>query len=471
MSPEPRSRDVSYYPVFLDLSGRRCVVVGDNDMAAEKVRALAQAGASVTVLSAAPCAALQALAGGPVDLLRRPYQTGDLAGARLAIDTSGDVETGRLLREEATAAGVLLNVADRPAECDFISPAVVRRGPLQLAISTSGESPFVAAALRRQLEALLGAEWADFVSLVGQVRRGLRRRQVSASDQQRVYRRLLTSGILDLLRRGETEQAKFQAAAVSAASARARRGRVALVGAGPGDPSLLTLAAVRLIAQADVVFHDALIAPETLALCNPRARQVNAGKRAGRSNPGQESITRHMIAAARAGLDVVRLKGGDPFLFGRGGEELRDLTAAGIETIVVPGVSSALAAPAAAGIPATMRGIAQSVAVITGQAEQSALAPRGLEALAAAADTLVVLMPLANLRAIAKRLCKVLPTDRPAAVISRGTLADQQVVRGPLNRIYQVAKEAGIQSPALLVVGPVTEALTQAQEGSGAASA
>ena len=425
-----------YYPVFLDLAGQPCIVLGDGKFAVEKAAALREAGANVLVISS------------------RDYSPGVLSGARLVIDASEDPEINRQSWEEAEAAGILINVVDRPAQCRFIAPAIVRRDPLLVAISTSGESPFLASALRARIERWLGPEWGPFTALVGNVRRQLRERGASIAEQTRIYRRILNSDVRSLLRRGRPDSAAHLAVAIAQAGA-SGAGRVALVGAGPGDPDLLTFKARELLADADYVLHDALISPDTLALCGPDARLEDVGKRAGMDNPSQESITARLIELARAGRSVVRLKGGDPFVFGRGGEELADLVQAGIEVVVVPGVTAALAAPAAAGIPVTLRGVASSLAITTAQGGGSL---DRLRDLALAADTLVVLMPRANLADVAAVLARAVGGSRPAAVISNATLADQRSISGPLERIARLADQAAIGTPATLVVGDVVAA-------------
>jgi len=217
---------VSYYPVFLDLEGQRCVVLGDSDVAATKARQLVDAGAVVTVITGemlGDSLDAQNDIGGAIRLLRRDYHYGDLAGARLTIDASGDPEVNRIARAEAHAAGVLLNVVDRADQCDFIAPAVVRRGPLQMAISTSGESPFMASALRERLEREFGPEWGVFVALVGELRRDLRRRKVPASRQRAVYDMLLESNVPQLLREGAVAVARRQAKALVGQALRPRQ--------------------------------------------------------------------------------------------------------------------------------------------------------------------------------------------------------------------------------------------------------
>ena len=425
-----------YYPVFLDLANQPCIVLGDGKFAREKAASLREAGAVVRVIPS------------------REYRTGDLTGARLVVDASEDPEINRLSWDEAEAAGILINVVDRPAQCRFIAPAIVRRDPLLVAISTSGESPYLASALRVRIERWLGREWGPFVALVGNVRRQLRARGVPIPEQTRIYRRIVNSEVRNLIRRGRPDGAAHLAVAIAQAGDRGA-GRVALVGAGPGDPDLLTFAARELLADADYVLHDALIAPETLALCGPDTRLEHVGKRAGLESPRQEDITARLIELARAGRSVVRLKGGDPFVFGRGGEELAGLVQAGIEVVIVPGVTAALAAPAAAGIPVTLRGVASSLAITTARGGGSL---ERLRELALAADTLVVLMPRTNLADVAAALAEAVGGSRPAAVISNATLPSQRTVTGTLESIARLAEQAAIETPATLVVGDVVAA-------------
>ena len=440
-----------YYPVFLDLTGQKTVVLGGGRFAAEKAAGLLEAGASVRVVAARLCAALEDLAGAErIEAVRRDYVTGDLAGARLAVDASEDESINRLSWEEAETAGILINVVDRPAQCRFIAPAVVRRDPLLVAISTSGESPYLASALRARIERWLGREWGPFVALVGNVRRQLRARGVSIPEQTRIYRRIVNSDVRNLIRRGRPDDAAHVAVAIAQAGPNAA-GRVALVGAGPGDPDLLTFKARDLLADADYVLHDALIAPETLALCGPDARLEDVGKRAGLESPRQEAITARLIELARAGSSVVRLKGGDPFVFGRGGEEMAGLARAGVEVVVVPGVTAALAAPAAAGIPVTLRGVASSVAITTAQGGGSL---DRLRDLALAVDTLVVLMAVGTFpRIVRALLTNGRPPETPVALIRWGTTEAQEVRVGTLADI--VGRARGLEPPVVAVIGEV----------------
>ena len=441
-----------YYPVFLDLEGQKAVVLGGGAFATEKVALLLEAGARVKVITAKLSKSLRSLAeNGAIEVVARDYQSGDLAGARLAVDASENEEINRQSWEEAERSGVLINVVDRPAQCRFIAPAIVRRDPLLIAISTSGESPFLASALRARIERSLGREWGPFTSLVGRIRRELRARGLSIGEQTKVYRRLLTSDIRGLLRADRNDEAEHRAAALSQTTVH-HPGSVALVGAGPGDPELLTVKARELLGDADYVLHDALVAQETLALCGPNTKLEAVGKRGGVESSRQEDITARLIELARAGHFVVRLKGGDPFVFGRGGEELNDLIAAGIDVAVVPGITSAFAAPASAGIPATMRGIASSVAITTAQGGDSL---DRIGDLARAADTLIVLMARSNLKEVAAAVARSVGGSRPAALVSNATLPEERSVSGTIADIAHLAERDAITTPATLIVGEV----------------
>jgi uroporphyrin-III C-methyltransferase/precorrin-2 dehydrogenase/sirohydrochlorin ferrochelatase len=443
---------VRYYPVFLDLAGQNAVVLGGGAFATEKVALLLEAGARVKVVSAKLSKSLHSLVeNGAIEEVARDYQPGDLAGARLAIDASENEEINRQSWEEAERSGVLINVVDRPAQCRFIAPAIVRRDPLVIAVSTAGESPFLASALRARLERSLGREWGPFTALVGRIRRELRARRVSIGEQTKVYRRLLTSDIRELLRAGRNDDAEHRAAALAQTTVH-HPGRVALVGAGPGDPDLLTLKARELLGDADYVLHDALVAPETLALCGPYTKLEPVGKRGGSESSRQEDITARLIELARSGHFVVRLKGGDPFVFGRGGEELNDLISAGVDVVVVPGITSAFAAPASAGIPATMRGVSSSVAITTAQGGDSL---DRIGELARAADTLIVLMARSNLKEVTAAVARSVGGSRPAALVSNATLPDERSVSGTLADIAHLADRNAIRAPATLIVGEV----------------
>ena len=410
------------HPVFLDLGGQPVVVIGGGKVAERKIETLLEAGARVTVVSPTVSDLIARRVGeGRITHWPRPYRTGDLRGCRLAYAATSDPQVNEAARREASDSGIWLNAIDQPARCDFITPAIVRRGDLTIAVSTNGRCPALARQIREDLERQYGPEYAEEVERLGRMRD-----------------------------RGKAETGSAAPPADSAA------GTVYLVGAGPGDPELLTLKGRRLLAHADTVVYDALVDPTLLEVCRPSAARVFAGKRSGRHSKSQREINGILIAAARAGHVVVRLKGGDPFMFGRGGEEADALVAAGIRFEVVPGVSAGIAVPASAGIPLTHRDVTAEVVFLSGHDSPTSPSPVDWARYAASRATLVVFMGLDNLAAIARMLLDHGREARcPVAVIAHGTTAAQRVVVAPLAEIAEKAVEAGMQAPALVVIGDV----------------
>jgi uroporphyrin-III C-methyltransferase/precorrin-2 dehydrogenase/sirohydrochlorin ferrochelatase len=457
---------VSFYPAFLDLRGRRAVVVGGGAVAEQKVAGLVEAGARVTVISPAVTWKLEDLAAqGTIALRRRGYRRGDLAGAFLAIAAAADRRVNRAVWREAEARGVLLNAVDDLPHCSFIAPAVHREGAITIAVSTAGKSPAFAARLRERIARLVGPEHAAFVELLGELRATVADRVPDARARTRLWYAIVDSAALDDVRRGDLAGARRRiarlieeaaAATVSPAvpAATRPRGIVYLVGAGPGHPGLITVRGLELVRAADAVVYDRLVHPRLVEEAPAWAERIFVGKRPAGRSVAQERTNDLLIELARAGQVVVRLKGGDPFVFGRGAEECAALAAAGVPVEVVPGVTAAIAAPAAAGIPVTHRAHASAFAVAAGR-EAGAESDLDWEALARM-PAVVFLMGLGALPAIAARLrAHGARGDTPAAVIARATLADQRVVIGTLDTIAASAREAGLAPPATVVVGDV----------------
>jgi uroporphyrin-III C-methyltransferase/precorrin-2 dehydrogenase/sirohydrochlorin ferrochelatase len=438
------------YPVALDLEGRACLVVGGGEIAARKLAGLLEAGARVTVVSPWLCPALLALASaGRFRWMPREYAPGDVAGFFLAVVATGGGAVDEAVAREGRERGVLVNCADDPARCDFILPAVLRRGAVMVAVSTGGASPAMAGLVRDEIDALLPDHCAALADVAASARRALRERGLSVDGDR--WRRALDPELRALVTAGRPRPI------AGSWSAWVAEGRVVLVGAGPGDAGLITVRGLGWLRRADVVVHDRLVSRELLAEVAAGALVIFAGKAAGAHCMPQSAINALLIHHARAGRLVVRLKGGDPFVFGRGGEEMLACRRAGVPVEVVPGVSSALAAPAAAAIPLSHRGLASSFAVVTGH-EDASRPGRAVdwEALALGVDTLVILMGTAALPSIAAR---VIAAGRdpaaPAAVVSRGTTAVQQVVTGTLADIAERA--AGVGPPAVIVIGAVVD--------------
>ena len=456
------------FPVDLRLAGRPVLVVGGGEIAARKARGLLDAGALVTMV--APHFAAPSLALPGVERLCRRYRPGDLAGRWWVTTAVDDADVTAAVARDAEAAGIFCNAADRPEHCTATLPAVLRDGDLTVAVSTAGRSPAAASWVRDRIGRLLGPRPGRLVERAAAVRDRVRRSSTSEG--------LDWAALLDLLAIDDGPGAEravdaFVAGATGGSTGTAGRGdggaavgHVRLVGAGPGDPDLLTLAAVRALEQADVVVHDALVGTGVLALVPPGVELIDVGKRAGRPFP-QEEINSLLVRLGRDGRQVVRLKGGDPFVFGRGGEEALALAAAGVPCSVVPGVTSALSAPALAGVPVTHRGVAAAVTVLTGHRAEGA-APVDWQAAAHLGGTLVVLMGVAERGRIADHLMRGgLPGATPVAVVERASRAGQRVVRTCLADLGSTAVEA----PATIVIGAVAAMQLDGAEAASALAA
>jgi uroporphyrin-III C-methyltransferase / precorrin-2 dehydrogenase / sirohydrochlorin ferrochelatase len=448
------------YPVLLDLGGRRAVVIGETAVREGKVEGLLAGGAGeVLVVADRPSGRLDALEAldDRVRVLRRAWEPADLAGAAVCVAASGDPAERSALAREARARGVLVNVMDDVPNCDWAAPAVVRRGELVLAIGTGGASPALARKLRMVLSEEFGPEWVEVLAVLRSVREETAPLLPDLADRARRWSRALDPDeAATLVREGRADELRellLMRLLTDDPSGEAR-GKVFLVGAGPGDPKLITVRGAQALGLADVVVYDRLASPALLDLTPPGAERIYAGKEPGRPAMRQDQIEALLVERALRGQTVVRLKGGDPFVFGRGGEEAIACVRAGIPFEVVPGVTSAVAAPASAGIPLTHRGLAHSFAVVTGSAAHGDQVD--LARAATATDTLVLLMAAGTLsEACAELIAAGRPADEPAAIIQWATTADQRTVVGTLADLPALARAAAIGPPATLVVGAV----------------
>jgi len=429
------------FPIFVNLQGVPVTVVGAGVVAERKVSALLEAGALVTVVAPEATAAIAAWsADGRLTLQRRPYEAGDLRGARLVYAATGNDEVNRAVRAEARAEGVWLNAVDQPDLCDFISPAVVRRGDLTLAISTNGRAPGLAKSIRERLEGLFHETYGEEVERAA----AERARAASAAG--------LEARVLGEAAPG-VERPPAASSQLPAASG---KGSVFLVGAGPGAIDLITVKGLRLLQTADVVVYDALVDKGVLECCRPGARLHYVGKRDKRHTRPQAEINELLVQEARAGRLVVRLKGGDPFIFGRGGEEAEALAAAGVPFEIVPGVSAGIGVPAYAGIPLTHRDFTSELVFVTGHECGNGRQPVDWKRYAGSTASIVVFMGLHSLPEVASQLLEHgRDPECPVAVIENGTTACQRTIVAPLMRVAEEAAAAGIQPPALVVIGDV----------------
>jgi uroporphyrin-III C-methyltransferase/precorrin-2 dehydrogenase/sirohydrochlorin ferrochelatase len=423
---------LDHLPIFMALHGKTALVVGGTPAADQRAGLLARAGASVRRVAAEAVTAA------------------DLTDVVLAFVATGNADLDRLVAGWARAARVPVNVVDRPDLCDFIMPAIVDRDGVVAAISTGGASPTLARLLRERVEAALPARIGDLAKFAARFRTAAK----GVAHRMRFWERTLDGPIGEMVLAGRAAEAEI---AMRASLARGDDGQgvVHIVGAGPGDPELLTLRALRLLQRADVILHDDLVAPAILDYARRDAELVSVGKRKGRHSHKQDEINALIVEHARAGKRVVRLKGGDPFVFGRGGEELEYVRAAGIEAFVVPGITAALGCAAATGIPLTHRDLAQSVTFVTAHGRDGE-PDIDWRAAARPGQTTVVYMGLSQAPRVRDRLLAAgIQLSMPVAIVDRGTRPDQRVSIGTVGSLPALAAQHAGGGPALIIIGEV----------------
>ncbi|MFM4965824.1 siroheme synthase CysG [Aeromonas bivalvium] len=443
---------MDYLPMFARLEGRPVLLVGGGEVALRKARLLLAAGARLTLVSPDIAPEFQELADRFTHLPVR-FTPGHLAGQILVVAATDDPEVNALVYQSATELGLFVNLVDDPARSSFIFPSIIDRSPIVVAVSSGGKAPVLVRLLRERLESLLPRHLGGLAELSGRVRVKAKRVLSSISDRRRFWERAFASNTLAGLIEKEDWQGAEGWLNEGLDKAQTEVGEVVLVGAGPGDPGLLTLKALQQIQQAEVVLYDQLVSPEILDLVRRDATLVSVGKKAGAHSVPQEETNRLLVEYARAGNRVVRLKGGDPFMFGRGGEELEVLADEGIPFSVVPGITAAAGATAYAGIPLTHRDHAQSAVFITGHCQKEGTQP-DWQQLAATNQTLVIYMGLMRSEHIQQQLVDHgRKGSTPIAIIERGTTARQRVLTGTLADLAELAQQA--VSPSLIVIGEV----------------
>ncbi len=451
---------MDFLPIFLNLKQQPCLVVGGGEVAARKVQALIRAGAAVTVVAPELGRELTPLAAeGALCHWARPFAAEDVADFSLIISATNHAAVNESVAAAARLARIPVNVVDCPELCSFIFPAIVDRSPVVVAVSTGGASPVLARLIRARLESALPAAYGRLGQLAEQFRQRVKGSLPEPRQRRRFWERSLRGLPAELMFNGrevEAEQALEQLLAAECNRSEPELGLVSLVGAGPGDPDLLTLKALRLLQEADVIVYDRLVSGEVLKLARTDAEKIDVGKASSHHTLPQDEINQLLVERARRGQQVVRLKGGDPLVFGRGGEELEILQRAGIPFQIVPGVTAAIGCAAYAGIPLTHRDHAQSVTFVTGHSREGLGSSVDWARLVNPQQTLVVYMGVQALPQIREQLIAhgYDPTT-PAAIIERGTTPAQRVVTGTLSTLYTRATAVGIVSPALIVIGQV----------------
>ncbi|MGC3982623.1 MAG: siroheme synthase CysG [Steroidobacteraceae bacterium] len=457
---------MDYFPIFLRITGQPVVVIGGGEVAARKALLLARAGAVITIIAPQLCPALQErLERRELQHVPEEFRPEHLEGARLVVAATDVQAVNAWVSRSAEARHIPVNVVDDRELSRFIMPAIVDRSPVIVAVGSSGDAPVLTRRLREKIEALLPESLGKLARLSGALRGKVKQQVSNADARRRFWERFFDGDIAaDVLagREQQAQQSIEQAIddGLQQSDGRAQPlGEVALVGAGPGDPGLLTIRALRVMQNADVVVYDRLVSNEVMELVRRDAERIYVGKAAGKAYVEQEDINQLLVDLAKQGKRVCRLKGGDPFVFGRGGEELEKLAEHGIRFEVVPGISAAAGCAAYAGIPLTHRDYAQILSFTTGHAknDESANTPVDWSTLARPGQTAVFYMGLAGLPRILEQLqSHGLPADRAAAVIEQGTRPGQRVVLGTVATLAQQVAQAEVKSPALLIVGEVT---------------
>ncbi|MDN2567073.1 siroheme synthase CysG [Aquibium sp. A9E412] len=453
-APTPK---LNAFPVFMRVTGRVVTIVGGGEEALAKARLLAQSSARLRLVAAAPEPALAAWAAETgAQIVAAPYEAGHLHGSALVFAATGEAAAERRVVDDARALAIPVNAVDRPELCDFYTPALVNRAPVAVAIGTEGAGPVLAQMIRARVDRMLAPSLGSLAALAAQYRPAVERVLPKGLARRRYWKAFFTGETAHALAAGDAPRARRSASALLQAGGRGT-GHVALVGAGPGAEDLLTLRAQRLMMEADVIVHDALVPEAVIAMGRRDAERIDVGKRKGRHSTSQQAICDLLVGLARDGRRVVRLKAGDPLVFGRAGEELAALAEAGVSSEVVPGVTAAFAAAADLGLPLTLRGVASTLVFTTGHDLSGAVLPDWAR-LAVGGATVAVYMGGSVAGSVASRLIEAgLGPDTPVAVVENASLAERRLFAGRLADLPALAGR-GLAGPVMTVIGQAVAA-------------
>ncbi|MFT5571675.1 MAG: uroporphyrin-III C-methyltransferase/precorrin-2 dehydrogenase/sirohydrochlorin ferrochelatase [Cryomorphaceae bacterium] len=430
-------------------------------MALRKIRLMSSAGAKITVVAPKICIELEQEFADSITHLRREFQDDDIHGFRLITAATNKPQLNQRISELAQAINVPVNVVDQPDLCSFITPSIVDRSPVVIAISTGGNSPVLARMLRAKLEALIPSGYGRFAATMGKYRTRLKNAIPEERDRRRFWEGVVQSPIAEHFFTGRDAEAKRQLElafdSIREGHDSKPIGEVWLIGAGPGDPDLLTFRALRLMQQADVVLYDRLVSEPILNLCRRDADRIYVGKKRSEHSVPQGQINQLLVDLAHQGKSVVRLKGGDPFIFGRGGEEIELLHESGVPFQIVPGITAASGCASYAGIPLTHRDYAQSCVFVTGHLKNGSV-DLNWSALAVASQTVVIYMGLVGLPVICKKMIEHgVSSDMPIALIEQGTTLQQRVFTGTLASMEETIHGKDVHAPTMIIIGNVVK--------------
>ncbi|MDD1630591.1 MAG: siroheme synthase CysG [Methylococcaceae bacterium] len=448
---------MDYFPVFVKLKDQDCLVVGAGEIAARKIELLARAGARITVIAEKISPAVSSLeASCHLNLLQKSFIPADLRGFRLVVSATDNKETNQLVAKTAEEQNILVNVVDNPELCSFIFPAIIDRSPIIAAVSSGGAAPVLARLLRAKIESIIPPAYGQLARLAEKFRTVVKQHIKEPAQRRIFWENIFQGSVAELVFSGKKQEAERQLQQTLIKQKDSIGfGEVYLVGAGPGAPDLLTFRALRLMQQADVVVYDHLVSPEILDLARRDSEKIYVGKQREKHTLPQESINTLLADLAKAGKRVVRLKGGDPFIFGRGGEEIETLMQQGINFQVVPGITAASGCATYAGIPLTHRDHAQSCTFVTGHLKDNSINLNWTQ-LAAPNQTIVIYMGLVGLEKICQSLiAHGSPKNLPVALVQQGTTTHQRVITGTLETLPVIIAGLNIKPPTLIIIGTV----------------
>ncbi|NKI17505.1 uroporphyrinogen-III C-methyltransferase [Spongiibacter sp. KMU-166] len=446
---------MEFLPLFTNLNGKTCLLIGGGQIALRKARLLRKAGAVLRVVSPKVIPELKSLMQPADELLSSGYDDSVLNGVFLAIAATDDEPLNRQISQDCHRLNIPVNVVDNPELCSFILPAIIDRSPVVVAVSSGGNSPVLARLIRSRLESSIPTSYGRLAHLVGKFRDAVKAKFSDIEDRRDFWEQTLQGPIAEMVFAGNDEAAEQMLSKAINQTELRPGGEVYLIGAGPGDPDLMTFKALRLLQRADVVLYDRLVAPAIVELCRKDAERVYVGKERSNHAVPQENINQLLVRYASEGRKVARLKGGDPFIFGRGGEEIEELAEHNIPFQVVPGITAAAGCASYAGIPLTHRDYAQSVRFVTGHLKDNSINLPWSE-LVHGQQTIVFYMGLVGLPVICEQLiAHGRNADTPMALVQQGTTVDQQVVVATLGTMVDAIAERPVKAPTLIIVGEV----------------
>ncbi|MDO9150437.1 MAG: siroheme synthase CysG [Methylotenera sp.] len=444
-------------PIFINITNRLCIVIGGGDVATRKVSMLLKANAAITLVSPEICHELQALVDdGKIQCIQSTYQKQQLDGACLVVAATDDESVNEAVSLDAKSLNIPVNVVDSPALCTFTMGSIIERSPVVIAVSSEGNAPVLARYIRTKIETMLPAGYGRIAGIAGEFRDKVKAKFTTTQARRRFWEDVLQGALVERVLSGQEQSARaLLQDLIDQENITTNKGEVFLVGGGPGDPDLLTFRALRLMQQCDVCVYDKLVSPEVMELVRRDAELIYVGKSRDQHTLPQEEINALLAKLALQGKRVLRLKGGDPFIFGRGGEEIETLMEHGVPFQVVPGITAANGVSSYAGIPLTHRDYAQACLFITGHLKDGSL-DLDWQAMARPRQTVVIYMGLVGLAQICEQLIKhgVSP-DMPVAVVQQGTTQRQKVVAATLADLSEKVIEAGLKPPCLTIIGEV----------------